>query len=606
MSDHSLRLIVPESTFAGLSMCDTTPAALGEWVFRLPMAHTFEAAHQLLKAATELARIRAEPELRFNCLETIRPSTHYICARLDRTAAGTSAAGEGHAQLAQSVQRELVLGYKAVVRDALALETLTDPMKDLLGHAMHRTAADLSCALLRTYEFYTDAPPKAWYELNQLYRLADDLGIATNAYNDEQSRGGGMLTLADVYLRIALLAVAKPNQLRQKDLSAVFNALDQWTPQISIGAPADDTMFVVDLDADSPPSYRELGSHTGEQLRGIRTDVLVYELEAYLAEMASDVPVPDYIGVDLLRHLAHAWGVMKKRSFRRSRSTGPMKICIGLRTLHYYISGGVEFADQLGTTEALLRREINPFMHDQAAQPSTRRGDVWDNAFDLHGAKIPVNPNIGDPSRILLNTRRAQPRGVVEASYPYYDTEIIDTSPAGYCVRWLTPLPAQMQTGELLAVRERDDARWCIAVSRWIRHSDQETLMGIELLAPKAIPVAVRMLQKRGHNTDYHRAVLLPALEAIGQPAMLIAPRLSYTESQKVQLKRQGIQATGQLMRRVRMTESFTQFTFRMLDGYLENTQIDLNMDSLWGLIEADQSEQPPKGSPSGPVKGKK
>ena len=121
MSDHSLRLIVPDSTFAGLSVCDTNPAALAEWVGHLPMAHTFEAAHQLLKVATELARISAEPELRFNCLEIIRPPTHYICARLDRTAAGASAAGEGHAQLAQSVQKELVLGYKAVVRDALAV-----------------------------------------------------------------------------------------------------------------------------------------------------------------------------------------------------------------------------------------------------------------------------------------------------------------------------------------------------------------------------------------------------------------------------------------------------------------------------------------------------
>jgi hypothetical protein len=341
-------------------------------------------------------------------------------------------------------------------------------------------------------------------------------------------------------------------------------------------------------------------------LRGIRTDVLVYELEAYLAEMASDVPVPDYIGLDLLRHLAHAWGVMKKRSFRRSRSSGPMKICVGLRTLHYYISGGVEFADQLGTTEALLRREINPFLYERAAQRDASPRDVWDNAFDLRGAKIPVNPLIDDPNRILLNTRRPQTRDAVEASYPYYDSEILDTSPSGYCVRWTTPLPNQLQTGELLAIREREDARWCIAVSRWIRHSDQETLMGIELLAPKAIPIAVRMLQKRGNSTDYHRAVLLPALEAIGQPAMLITPRLPYNESQKVQLKRHGIQATGQLMRRVRMTESFTQFTFRMLDGYLENTQIDLNMDSLWNMIEADQSEQPPKAPPSGPAKGKK
>ncbi len=606
MSDHPLHITFPETTSTGLSVCDATPVALAEWVAHLPMANTSEAAMQLRKVATELAHIDAPPETRFYCLEAVRPPAHYICARLDRTAAGASAAGEGHAQVAQSLQTELILGYKAVLRDVLTSDELTDTQRDLLGHAMHRATADLSCALLRTYEFYTDAPPHAWYELNQIYQLADELGIATSSYTDEQSRGGGVLTIADAYLRIALLAAAKPNQLRQKDLSAVFNALDQWTPRIRIGAPADDTLFVVDLNADAPPSYRELGSHTGDALRGISTDVLVYELEAYLGEMASDVPVPDYVSPDLLRHLAHAWGTMKKRSFRRSASSGTMKICIGMRTLHYYISGGVEFAEQLGSTEALLRREINPFMEEQTIQRSTAPDDVWSNAFDLRGGRIPLNPNISDPSKILLSPRRPQSQSAIAANYPCYDAQIIDTSPSGYCARWPSPMPIQLQTGELLAIRERDDARWCIAVSRWIRHSDQETLMGIELLAPRAIPVAVRMLQKRGHNTDYHRAVLLPALDAIGQPAMLITPRLPYNESQKVQLRRHTIQATGQLMRRVLMTESFTQFTFRMLDGYLENTQIDLNMDSLWDMIGADQPKPSPKGSPEEPKSGKK
>ena len=79
---------------------------------------------------------------------------------------------------------------------------------------------------------------------------------------------------------------------------------------------------------------------------------------------------------------------------------------------------------------------------------------------------MPMNPNIDDPSRILLNSRRLQTRDAVEATYPYYDSEILDTSPSGYCVRWLTPLPNQLQTGELLAIREREDERWCIAVSR--------------------------------------------------------------------------------------------------------------------------------------------
>ncbi len=609
MTHRPLLLTFPDSTVSVLSVCDTAPAALSDWVAQLPMAHAPQAAQQLHQVAAEIARLLVPPEARFEFLEIIRVPVHYLCTRIDRNATASPTLAESHSQLAQALQNELALGYKAVIRDIVTgTDELSSAQRDLLGHATHRALGDLSLALRRTYEFYTDAPARVWYELNQLFALAEERELTGSAYADDQPRSATQLTIADVYLRIAMLAAAKPNQLRPKDLAATYTALEHWTPRITIGEPADDTLFVVDLDADAQPSYRELGSHTGDNLRGIRTDVLVYELEAYLTEMASDVPVPDYISAELLRHLTHAWSVMKKRSFRRSASDGPMKVCIGLRTLHYYISGGAEFADQLGTTDALLRRELNPFTAaGQMPKPAEagKRGDVWDGAFDLRGARIPENPNIEDPRRILLDPRRT-PAPTSEASYPCYDTEIVDTSPSGYCVRWATPLPAFLQTGELLAVRERDDARWCIAVSRWIRHSDSETLMGLELLAPRAIAAAVRLLQRSGSPTEYNRAVLLPALEAIGQPAMLITPRMPFRESQKVQIRRNGIQATGQLMRRVRMTESFTQFTFRMLDGYLESTQIDLNMDSLWDTVGSDSAAQPRNGPSTGPVKGKK
>jgi hypothetical protein len=216
---------------------------------------------------------------------------------------------------------------------------------------------------------------------------------------------------------------------------------------------------------------------------------------------------------------------------------------------------------------------------------------------------MPENPNIEDPGRILLNARRTQRSS--EANFPCHDAAIVDTSPAGYCLRWVGAVPANLQPGELLGVRERDDARWCIAVTRWIRRN-QDTLIGIELLAPRGIPCAVRLLQRRASPTEYHRGVLLPAIEAIGQPGMLITSGLPFRESQKVQIRRHSIQATGQLMRRVRMTESFTQFTFRMLDGYLESTQIDLNMQSLWDMIGADPVPQPKNGPSTGPRSGKK
>ena len=583
-----LDLVTPEDNLPNLSFCEADAASLADWVANLPMANTIDSAKQLHRAVTELGRLATDPANRLDLLEGLRPSIHYICARLDRTAAGATHSGEGLAQLAQHLQAELSTGYKALIRDAVA--TGTD--KQLIGQAVHRSISDASRTMLRACQFYTAMPKRTWLEINQLFGLAEQLQIVDQRYPDAENYSTGELSISDVFLRIAMLATAKPNQLRPQHLTAIFNSLELWTPELSLGGVDSDVMFVVDLSRDAPPRYRAVADTEGETLRGIRTEVLVYQLEAFLSEIATEVPVPDFVSEDLLGHVVRAWGVMKKRSFRRTPSFGALRMCVGLRTAHFYISGGVEFAEQIGTTEALLKSEINPFLDESAAStPPSTMTDVWDRAIDLR-QRIPENPDISDPEKILL-TGQVRDTAALEDRYPCHHAEIVDTSPAGYCVRWRSPLPTQLQSGELLAIREATDLRWCIAVNRWIQHSDQETLMGLELLSPRAIPVAVRLVRKRDSSGDYTRALLLPELEAIGQSATLITPKLHFTESQKVRLERQNVQATAQLMRRVRNAESFSQFTFRMLDGYLENAQIDLNMDTLWEMIGDDTPEEP-------------
>jgi hypothetical protein len=447
---------------------------------------------------------------------------------------------------------------------------------------------------MRAAQFYSSVPKRTWYELNHLYHLAEQLGITAESYSDDENNSAAPLSIVDVYLRIAMFTTAKPNQLRPPQLTMVFNALEQWTPELSIGPVKDDTLFAVDLEADAPPAYRDLANHRGGEVRGIRTDMLVYGLEAYLAEMASDIPVPDYIDNELLRHLAHAWGVLKKRSFRRAPASGNLRFCVGLRSVHYFVSGGVEFAEQIGTAEALLKREINPFLGDRPPVASQPVKDVWSDAFDVRGGRIPENPNIEDPTRILVRGMKKPAANQLESSYPCFDAEVIDTSPSGYCIRWMSPAPSQLVSGEIVALREPRDTRWVLAAIRWIRQQDTIQL-GIELLSPRAIPVAIRVIQKRGGPGEPQRALLLPAIESIAQPAMLITPRLPFRESQKIHIQRQGVHATAQLMRRVHMTESFTQFTFRMLDGYLDSPEIALNMESLWDMIGEDESEQSKK-----------
>lgn len=583
-------LSTPTADTPTLSFCDCDAASVAEWVSQLPMANTIEASGLLHRAVTEIGRLVVDPTTRVALLEAVRPPLHYICARLDRNSTQSAGTGEGHAQLAQSLQSEIGNSYKRAIRDLLDCQ-MDKVDAGMAGHAIHRAISDMSRTLVRSAQFYSTVPKRTWYELNHLYRLAERLEITAESFADEENHSGALLSIADTYLRIAMFATAKPNQLRPPQLGIVFNALELWTPELSIGSVRDDTLFVVDLDADGPPAYRDIASYKGEDVRGVRTDVLVYALEAYLAEMASDIPVPDYVENELLRHLVHSWGVLKKRSFRRSRASGHLKVCVGLRSVHYFASGGVEFADQVGTAEALLKREINPFLDGIGApRASHRPADVWNDAFDVQGGRIPENPNILDPTLILVRNMKKPSQAPVEIRYPCYDAQIVDTSPAGYCVEWISDSHSQLISGEILALREPQDSRWVLAVIRWIKQQDA-IQMGVELLSPRVIPVAIRQVHKRGGPREPQRALLLPAIESIAQPAMLITPRLSFRESQKIHIQRQGVHATAQLMRRVLMTESFTQFTFRMLDGYLESTAIALNMDSLREMIGEDESD---------------
>ncbi len=570
-------ITAPPAEIDALSFCAAAPAALADWVIGLPMANTADAAAQVRQATWEIARLDVAPAARMALLEQIRPILHYLCARLDRNAATPASHGDAIARLAQRLQTNLCSGYKHVVIGALS-GTGGEADTELLPLAIHRSLSDLSRTLLRTLQFYVEPADRLWFELNQLYLLAERLDIADRPLEDAQNHEADVTTPGNVYLRSLLLACCKPNQMRYRQLAEVFNCLETWSQLVTLERDATSAQFAVDLESDQGPVYKRLLRQAVEP-RGIRTGELVQQIDAYLRDLPNDLRVPKGMSADQLSHLGDAWGEMHPRAHRRADASGNLKVTVGLRNMHYVLSGGIEFADLLDDPEASHGGELNPFLVERAPEkPAQAVKDVWDDAFDLT-PRIPINPNISDPNRILRRGRGSRSAGGVRSadatdkpSYPVYDTVAIDTSPAGYQIRWNDTLPPHLQTGEVLALREATDNRWCIALIRWIRQSHDGTGMGIELLAPRAIPVAARVIQKVG-RTAYARALLLPELTPIGQPATLITPRVPFQEGQKIHLQQQGVRHTAQLTRCVLKTESVNQFTYRMLSGYLENTQ---------------------------------
>jgi len=577
---HSVRLTAPEAELTSLSFCDADPVVLADWVGSLPMANTADTATQIRQATFEIARLTVDFPARMELLESLRPTLHYLCARLDQSATSNSTHGDAIARLAQRLQTNLCSGYKAVILAALP-EAHERKVLETISLAIHRALADLSRTLLRTLQFYVAPADRLWLELNQLYLLAEKLGVEDRAWIDQENHSRAETAVVDAYMRSILLALSKPNQLRHRQLSLVFNALELWAPFAALSRPDGKALFCVDLGTEQGPRYDRLIDNAIEP-RSIRTEQLVWELEACAKDIAGELTMPDNFPDDLVRHLADAWGEMRARAFKRAPSASPIKVCVGIRAAHYFLSGAVDFSDQLDPNESELKQEINPFLRHEpivvASSNPREVKDVWDEAFDLR-VRIPVNPNIKDPERALLSgVRKEEPQREPRGSYRFYDTSSMDTSPGGYRIRWNEPLPSSLQAGEMVAVREEHDPRWCVAVVRWIRQDGEGTSMGVELLSPRAIPVAVRVIHKKGGPSDYARAFLLPALDPIGQPATLVTPPVPFHPGQKVRILRQGVQTTAQLGQCTLKTESFNQFTFRLLGGYLENSRADLNM----------------------------
>lgn len=585
MTDNTTtRINAPEAELDQLSFCDTTPTALADWVIALPMANTDDTAAQVRQATWEIARLDVAAADRMALLEQIRPILHYLCARLDRNAATSSAHGDAIARLGQRLETNLCAGYKSVVLGALAQQGAIQgrsAQKDLLPLAIHRALSDLSRTLLRTLQFYVEPADRLWFELNQLYLLAERLGIGDLKIEDAENHATPLTSPMSAYLRSLLLASCKPNQLRYRQLAETFNYLEPWSQFVGLELDATSALFAVDLESDQGPVYKRLLRDAVEP-RGLRTDVLVYQIESHLRDLPCDLKVPEGASNELLQHLANAWGQMRQRSHRRTEASGIIKVCVGLRSAHYFLSGGTEFAHLLDDPDHLPGGELNPFLIERPAidKPSLHAvKDVWDDAFDLR-TRIPENPNIPDPNRILRERRSRRPPGETtdKPSHEVFDATAIDTSPGGYQIRWNDLLPPHLQTGEILALREASDNRWCIALIRWIRQNRDGTAMGVELLAPRAIPVAVRVIQKVGGPTSYARALMLPELSPIGQPATLITPRVPFQSGQKVHIQKHGVRSTAQLTKCVLRTESVNQFTYRMLSGYLENAQVTLKM----------------------------
>ncbi len=592
------QLAIPTRTLGTLSFCEPIPKHMSEWINQLPMVNLGESSRQLYHAVIELNQLNCDFDTRISLLEILREPIVSVCGALSKYYLNQPLLlpnkARKIARLAMALDNNLAIGYKIAINEYSKTKNLfaARKTKKTAALAVHRAMSALNQNVLRFSQLYNKVPDAIWQELHQFYLIGESNKLLDIAVQDTTTEFLTNSTIADVYKKVLMLGCCKPNQMQQQDIKTLFNACEYWCQHISVGPTTNNTKFVVDLGNHKPPIYRDLvDQKITAMLRGINFTDLLQLLQQYLRQAdATDgayvkgITVPQTVTTDLARYLVKTWGSIADRESNRVANDKPVKLCVGFSATHYFVAGGVDFETQLHKGES-GEDDPNEVFESANVKSINDVQDRWAGGFDVNNdlamRQASNTSGVGYRAEQAPEAEAATKHGA-GVEYETYKAHILDSSPFGYCVKWLNDIPAEIKTGEIIGVNEGVQHTWSIGVVRWLNQlASEETLMGVEIVAPNAIPCGAKVLMRGKRKSDYIRALIMPSLDHNNPYPNLITPNLPFRDGLKVMVNQYGEISQGLLAGRETLTSRFSRFVFESEMTAMIQDDDDLGED-IW------------------------
>ena len=600
----TIKLKVPRQDMTELRLFQANSHAAQNWVQSLPVSNTDTVVQLLSQAFDDLNRTKLSPDIRYSLIEILLPSLDVALSNLSKRYLNQPLVMPEEprkmAELSNQLFTLAVTAYSIVAIEAIQKRDSIREMNParLTCEAIQRALSFVGRKILQNYQLHQPLETHSWETLHQLYALGEYQQLVNLPVAEPLSGGS---TIKATYLQAAILSCCKPNQLQQSDLAALYRGLQQWGELATIESrETGNELFLVDLESDQPPQYRALyRDQPTAGCRAIDTAALLDHLqsrkedvEAQGASFDKNTTVP----ADMLDHLIASIGSMSLRNFKRTASNSPIWVCAGLRSTHYQVTRQQLFAQTQGPGQNKQvppdQLQNNPFM------PSLSKGGLWDKAnpgehytHEIVSAEDHYIDLDAETKARLLPEEGPGPSK--RERHPIFEVQLADTSPNGYCLEWIDEMPGDVRAGDILGLKEdKEQNQWAIAVIRWFsRLRNAKSLIGLELLSPRAIAYSASIHRKNGEKRPALRVLLLPEIKIVGQPQTLITPCAGFKERQRVTLSNHAETHTIQLLRQIASTAGFEQFEFRYIKelGDLlaesKNSQPGGEFDSLWSNI---------------------
>lgn len=523
----SINLNVPAIEDKPSLIAETHPKKIQEMLGSLPMNDPQASANVVVEMLTLLNRQKASLDHRLKALEVYLPYITDLIEGLSRGYCGTSLplseSARNHALLAQQLFTELAYGYKHAIHlhhEKIISLGSTKQLANLIYQAIHA----LSQLLVVCYEIYSPPIVGVWAEIHLLYLHAVQESVADTAIIVDETE----TSINQLYKHTLLVALADPYRLTHTDLVRVIDYLNRFAnlallqPLGKLENPAG--VFLVRLKLDRPPiPYAKNNDSTD-----IRTDILLITIDLARkvhnhASLLQSREKPQTLGLpeygsdqryqDMLVHLIKHWGNPPHRMFGRFENLDPIDLSIGIAATHYYINNENQYLPSEG---------------------SIGHGGITLNLADMPSA------------------------GSSTVSYNCSSCVVMNESAGGVALGSFDDAQISLRVGEILGLRPEKSSEWRLGVVRWASNSENSIEIGAQMLAPNAIPVALRPVEE----STFIPAFLLPESPALKQPATLLAPRGLHRPAREVEIDRGGKQSSVLLTRLVERTNTFERFQF--------------------------------------------
>lgn len=482
------------------------------------MLNLVDTSYRIQQALYATNRIRVDDKTRLKLLETYRLPVATVCEALEKEFIGNSlplsTKALQSASRARNLQIEMANGYKLLAQSlASSLNgKAKDKVKAQLALTVQRAIFHLAASIYHSYIAYHPATPGVWREIHRLFNFAQHYGSATTEVEDKLNTTNGKSTVARIYKKAILLDLSGPYHLPGRSVQNINHCLDKWGDLASLSVatalPKDACQFLITKERDSSGEVYNGSAVDNTRLKDylvLNTLQLARHVHSRLKSIhAGQVPEEEGIkgGVfteensrELLSKLVTAWGVNPKRNFRRvSRKGDAINVALGIESINFWLNGG--------ETLVLSSEFVGPMPQ------KSRVGTLYMQASD-NESNEPVSVELEKNPELR-----------------YVDWDVIDESAGGLAIETARPHHQRTKVGDIMGIRADENGHWEIAVVRWIKTAEQETVsIGLQRLAPHAIAVAINVLDKEGKDTRFKPALLLPAMSALNQPATIIAEK---------------------------------------------------------------------------------